>query len=259
MLKQVTLLLITFCSIAIQANNFLDVTQHGLEQYQDIIISNQVAQEASGKRRDCQKRYELIDSVLQQYNRPFTMLDIGAAQGYYSFRTAYDYPESVCVMIEGNNPAYPMAGSQLLSLCRANNLDNTIFLNKKIVPGDLQRLSECEHFDVVLAMNIIHWFPNNWRQVADAILNMGDNIIIETPPQEPVTTKESNRIRGEIVKYLQDNDAIVLGKIPRHTSNTETTMYYLQGKRNYLERKTWITEKKRKDLVSYSYIRTEYK
>ena len=49
---------------------------------------------------------------------------------------------------------------------------------------DLQKLSECEHFDVVLALNIIHWFPSEWMKIADAILAMGDNIIIETPPQE---------------------------------------------------------------------------
>lgn len=141
---------------------FLDITNHGYEQYQDIVINNVVVKPASGDRRDCSLRYEIIKKVLDKYERSLTMLDIGASQGYYSFKTAYDY-DSVCVMIEGNNPHYPLIGSQLLDLCKANRkLDNVILLNKMIVPEDLTKLSQCEHFDVVLAMNVIHWFGDQW-------------------------------------------------------------------------------------------------
>jgi hypothetical protein len=178
--------------------NFFDITKYGQEQYQDIIINNVVVKKASGNRRDNQLRYQIIKKVLDRYQRPFAMLDIGASQGYYSFRTAHDY-DCVCVMIEGNNPAYPKVGSQLLNLCKANtSLKNVILLNKQIFPQDLKRLSECESFDVVLALNIIHWFGANWKDVTDAILNMGDNIIIETPPQEDIISKEENVFRKTI-------------------------------------------------------------
>ena len=88
---------------------------------------------------------------------------ISGFQGYYSFRTAYDY-DAVCVMAEANNPNYPQSGDQLLDLCKANSkLNNIIFLNQLFSATNLQRLSECEHFDVVLAMNVLHHFHDQWK------------------------------------------------------------------------------------------------
>ncbi len=221
--------------------NFLDITEYGYEQYQDIIINNTLIKPATNNHLDCDIRYQIIKRVLDKYQRPFTMLDIGASQGYYSFRTAHDY-DAVCVMIEGNNPAYPMIGSQLFDLCKANNqLNNVILFNKAVTPQDLQHLSECEHFDVVLALNIIHWFDTRWKEVADAIINMGSDIIIETPPQEAIAEAKNNIIRKEIEDYLYAKKAKILGKVPRHTSNTMSTLYLVESNKQYLQRKTWLT------------------
>ena len=98
---------------AILSYDFIDITQHGYEQYQDIIINNCLIKPASTKiqgqtiNHDCTTRYRIIKNILDQYKRPFTMLDIGASQGYYSFKTAYDFPKAVCVMIEGDNASIP--------------------------------------------------------------------------------------------------------------------------------------------------------
>lgn len=173
------------------------------------------------------------------------MLDIGASQGYYSFRAAYNYPNSVFVMIEGNNEYYPLIGSQLLDLCKTNTmLDNIIFLNKALALEDAQRLSECEHFDVVLALNIIHWFPESWKDIADAILNMGSHIIIETPPQE--LGVNDNKIRRQIEEYLLSKGAYILAKAPRHTSHELSSIYLVETKKCQISRKTWLMPPLRK-------------
>jgi len=105
-----------YCSILVGQYQFTDITSYGYEQYQDIIINNKIVKKASGK-HNCPFRYELIKrELLDDYERPFTMLDLGASQGYYSLRAAYDY-DSVCVMIEGNNGAYKMIGTQLQEIC----------------------------------------------------------------------------------------------------------------------------------------------
>lgn len=232
--------------------NFFDITKYGQEQYQDIIINNVVVKKASGNRRDNQLRYQIIKKVLDRYQRPFAMLDIGASQGYYSFRTAHDY-DCVCVMIEGNNPAYPKVGSQLLNLCKANtSLKNVILLNKQIFPQDLKRLSECESFDVVLALNIIHWFGANWKDVTDAILNMGDNIIIETPPQEDIISKEENVFRKTIEEYFLSRNACIIGEVPRHTSDKMAAIYLIEGEKKKTERKQWLTPKTSLDHLTIS-------
>ncbi len=222
------------------AYEFIDITKYGREQYQPIIINNKMIKEPTHNHMDYQNRYEHIQSVLNNFNRPFTLLDLGASQGYYSFRAAHDY-DCVCVMIEGNNPSYPMTGTQLRELCELNtDLNNVILLQKPLNIPDMRRLSECEHFDVVLVFNIIHWLGPEWRKAVDAILNMGDYIIIETPPQESIKPLEDNRQRQAIMDYLGDKGATMMGKVQRHTSNAYSNIYLIERKKEYLERRTWL-------------------
>ena len=232
------------------APRFIDITKYGHEQYQDIIINNKVVKRASDSHPESELRYKIIQKVLNRYQRPFTMLDIGASQGYYSFRTAHDY-NCVCVMIEGDNPEYPKVGRQLLDLCRANtSLENVILLNKKIVPEDLKRLAECESFDVVLAFNIIHWFGDCWKEVADAILAMGDNIIIEHPPQEDIVSRDLNALRVAIDEYLVFRGSKVIEEVPRHTSKKTSKIYLLETEKKKLERKQWLTPPENHDYLT---------
>ncbi|MBT8489910.1 MAG: hypothetical protein KJN62_02560, partial [Deltaproteobacteria bacterium] len=210
------------------------------EQYQDIFINGKIVKPANYNHFDCETRYTIIKKVLDKYNRPFTMLDIGASQGYYSFRTAYNY-NSVCVMIEGNNNEYPLIGDQLLDLCKCNtSLDNIILFQKPIVIADLQYLSECEHFDVILALNILHWLGSNWKAAADAIIAMGNNIIIETPPQETTVSSNSNNMRRDIENYLLENGAQVIGTVKRHTSNTVSSIYLIHNDKGFIRRRTCL-------------------
>lgn len=233
-------LLLLVIPILIHAHDFTDITKHGHEQYQPIIINNKVVKEPTHNHTHYQERYEHIQSVLNRFNRPFTMLDLGASQGYYSFRTAHDY-DCVCVMIEGNNPSYPMTGTQLQQLCELNtDLDNVILLQKPLNIPDMQRLSECEHFDVVLAFNIIHWIGPEWRKGIDAMLNMADHIIVETPPQETNKSAEENHKRQAIMDYLVSKGATVIGKVQRHTSQVYSNIYLIERKKECLERRTWL-------------------
>jgi 2-polyprenyl-3-methyl-5-hydroxy-6-metoxy-1,4-benzoquinol methylase len=133
--------------------NFLDITQIGQEQYQDIFINGQVIKKGS---RECTKRYQAIKQALSKYNRPITVLDIGASQGYFSFNIARDF-DATCVMIEVNYRDSDNITDQLLDLCKLNtDLDNIIFLEKRITADDLTMLGKCEHFDVVLCLNVVH-------------------------------------------------------------------------------------------------------
>ncbi len=235
--------LLVFVVLKFNLFAYLDITKFGHEQYQDIIISGNVVQSATHNHKDCDSRYNIIKNVLDQYKRPFTMIDIGASQGYYSFRAASDYPESVFVMLEGNNKHYPLIGTQLLDLCKENNLNNLIFLNRSLAPKEVQHFSECEHFDIVIAFNIIHWFGNSWKDIANAILNLGDNIIIETPPQETTIKAADNQLRKNIENYLISKNAQILGQVKRHTSDALSTIYLVIRNKNYLERKTWLSNK----------------
>ena len=133
-----------------------------MEQYQDIWIKGAVTPGI----RECAARYPVIKKVLEQYKRPFTVLDIGANLGYFSFRIAEDFPEATCVLIESKY------GKQLTQLGKDNESNNVIILNNTVTADKLSNLSKCEHFDVVLCLNIIHHLDNPTNSIT-AIEKLG--------------------------------------------------------------------------------------
>lgn len=199
--------------------------------YQDQIVNGQVI--APGRVKYAQERYEAIKKIMDLYKRPITVLDVGAAQGYYPFRLARKFTDSSFIMIEEDR--------YLLRLCLLNTaLDNIIFLQKKASIEELNRLGECEHFDVVLALNIIHWAEEKWQEMTDALLSLGDNIIIETPPNGDKAYGQE--YLGLIERYLEEKGAKIILKTPRHTeSSLFANMYWLQIKKDHLIRPDWIS------------------
>ncbi len=192
---------------------------HTLEYYQDIIVNNKV--HATGV-RSCQKRYETIKKVLQELRiKSPKVLDIGAAEGYFSFRVAHDFDAS-CVMIESDTRR------PLKHLCDENEAinKNIILLEKYFNPSDFIKLAQCEQFDVVLCLNVIHHFRGHWKRAIDAIMQLGDTFIIETPPAGDMTA--GRPYLGQINQYLKDQyDAKIIGKFSRHTTHKEKSNMYL--------------------------------
>jgi len=142
-----------------------------------------------------QSVYTSIKQTLDKFNRPFTLLDIGAHNGQYSFRIARDY-DSVCVMLEDN--------AELLNICLLNNVENVILLNKNILFDDLKRLSECEQFDVILALDIQNQFPNNWQEILNILKRMGDLIIIKDPDAQ-----KENRTISTLLLISQEKHSLM--------------------------------------------------
>jgi hypothetical protein len=125
--------------------------------YQDVLIQNNTIIHGTDL---CDSRFELLKPILNLYDKPFKLLDLGAAQGYFSFRVAYDYPHSCCIMIDANTTTYykyARHGNMLYDLCLLNSeLTNIVYLNKIITISDLSFLHQHEHFDIILAFLVIH-------------------------------------------------------------------------------------------------------
>lgn len=115
------------------------------------------------------ERLELLRPVLSKYQRRFTVLDLGAGINNptlgYEIAQVFD---AVVVEVEKDWKPVPTR-------------PRTIVLRHEFSVADLQRLSECCHFDVVLAFNLIHWFGAEWQAASDAILSMGDYVFVQTP------------------------------------------------------------------------------
>jgi hypothetical protein len=212
--------------------------EKGCEQYQDIYVKGEVVEKASYAERFLEERFSIVNRVLGHFHRPFTVLDVGAAQGYFSFRGAELYPQSVFVMLEGSNAIYPLISEQLFSICSLNrHLDNVIWLNRSIHVQEMEVLSRCEHFDAILLLNILHWFPNDWKPLLHSFMKMGYLLIIEVPPAEEALPPDSKAVRQAIHSYLSLISRQVIEGVPRHNDLSLKTTYYIVENGNLSELK----------------------
>jgi len=178
--------------------------------YQDVWVDGKVKQKGI---RECEKRYSPIYEHCKKYSRKrsFTVLDIGACLGYFSFRLVSELP-AISVMFECN-PDYinalagPLQKDNLLSgLIRQQYRKNRLVLmNRRLSLGDLRELAKCEHFDVVLALRVVHHFKEPFADVIDAIVSLGNYTFLELP-----TDKEPKvRARKRVCQELADHSAVL--------------------------------------------------
>lgn len=136
--------------------------------YQDTWIGGRVVHKGD---RPCEARYDVVRSVVGQYRRTVTVWDIGANLGYFGCRLAHDC-DAVSVMVD-SRPA-------LIDVLRENESPNTVGMLHRLSALDLSELAASEHADVVLALNVLHHMVD-WREALDALLDLGERVIIETP------------------------------------------------------------------------------
>ncbi len=237
---RITLSVLGFvCCGELHALSLRDVMSSGRYLYQDIVVNGEIVKKGE---RDCAPRYEVIKEFLAQYERPFTVLDLGANKGYFSLHAAHDFPHGTFVMVEGDHYEYTGIARELLNLCRMNTeRDNLIFLKKLVKLDDLRRLSDCEHFDVTFAFNIFHHFgTKQWKEVIDAVLDGSDHVIVENPPQETVAPEWQNKLRQDIEDYLYSQGGKLLAKVKRHTSDSYSSMIVVSRPRGFLRRNIWF-------------------
>lgn len=157
--------------------------------------------------RDCAGRYAGILPLLQRYTRPFTVLDFGANDGYFSHRIAWEFPEAVVVMLEAS------------PLCHRE--PGTIFLQHQATVETLEELGRCEHFDVVLALSVLHHFPDGGSAL-QAVLRLGDHTIVETPPPTDTLSWNAKHLSTPTVWQALPPTAV---ELCRTGSNTTPSTY----------------------------------
>jgi hypothetical protein len=203
--------------------------------YQDIVIGEKIYPIGTDL---CEPRYELIRPILDLYDRPFSLFDLGAAQGYFSFRIAHDYPHSSCVMAEANDTSYySRHGDMLYDLCLKNHdLKNISFLNRKMDLSDLSFLNQREHFDVVIAFLVVHLMHERLQEqikIIESLLDLGENLILEVANDVNVT-------HTSYVEFLsQSFDCQYLGEVKRHkdqASGSTGKLFWFKQNRSFLKR-----------------------
>ena len=116
---------------------------------------------------------------------------MGAAEGYFTFRLSEDF-SGVFVAVEGDSKR------NLLDSCKKNNNQNILLLEKQMNLKHLQNLKEVQHFDIVLALNVVHHFDEPFQDVLELLVSMSSFCFFEHPNSlENIATKNSSRLKTE--------------------------------------------------------------
>ena len=189
----------------ISENNFSEI-----DTYNDIRIKGETI---SSGYRNSEKRYDEIFKFCKKFNRPISVLDLGAAEGYFTFRLSEDF-SGVFIAVE-NNPE-----RKLLELCIKNNDHKVLLLDKQMNLKNLKSLKEVQHFDIVLALNIIHHFDEPFQDVLDTLVSMSSFCFMEHPNSlENESTKNSQRLEAEKLN-LNSFDPVLLNKTQSGLGNS---------------------------------------
>lgn len=195
------------------------------EIYQDIVINGKTVQKGV---RSCIDRYEAIKPMLNSLPKNAKTLDIGASQGFFSFKMAEEYKYR-CTMIEGGYKISEQewqTGRFLNQLCKENHaLQNITLLEQLFSLNDLKKLQNLETFDLVLAFSVIHHMREslsdpfaNFIEVIDVILKLGEVVLIENP----INTGDHTLF---IRQALKDRGGTVIYRSPRGTLTYEIYLF----------------------------------
>lgn len=136
--------------------------------YQDLWIRGRLQQRGY---RECAARWTMIRAALASLPRPFTVLDLGAASGYFSYRLAETFGAR-CRAVE------PADTRDTLRIERKNKNPLVRWDRRRLGPGDLPALGS---FDVVLALSVLH-HHRDWRALWAALRPQARALLlVETP------------------------------------------------------------------------------
>lgn len=169
------------------------------------------------------QKYAMVDKILSRYTRPFTMLDVCPDNGYYALQVADRFRDSVCVMIDTSYVGNSLLEGNLYHRCMVSALPNIILLGEDKNYSHLKRLSECEHFDLIIAFTLFEHVDQYWQSIAENVCQLGDNLFVEVP-------KKNN----EIMTYFKDRHAQVEAEFEK------SIVYFFATEKTRLKRKHWM-------------------
>ncbi|GAH42709.1 unnamed protein product, partial [marine sediment metagenome] len=101
-------------------------------------------------------------------------------------------------------------------------------------------LSECEHFDVVLALRVVHHFKTDpFDQVIDAIVSLGDHTFLELPTAGEDNVCSKIRIQQELAdhdKLLRKYDYRKVNEYSIHVGLGKSPIYLIDNPKRKISR-----------------------
>lgn len=165
-------------------------------KYQDSWQRGQVAERG---KRECTQRYEIIKHFARANLPPnFTVCDIGANMNYFGLRLIEDFN---CRVVSFEFHQFEMREL----LLRKSGTDRLLFLHRKISLADMRIMTACFHFNLVLALSVIHHLPGSVKEWIAEFRKLGDYVILEAALNDSKRTASRKEYEmpndGEIIGY----------------------------------------------------------
>lgn len=180
-----------------------DLSQDNYFPYQDIVINGETIWKGTGP--DCSSRYTAIAASLStKYSRPFSVLDIGANNGYFSLNLVREFNSSA-VMVDTTD--------RLTKICKYNtDINDRLLYGKKLITTQELENSSAQ-FDVILLLNVLHHMAD-WKSFLDKALSISGTVIVENPPSNDPRCSYKTTIPA-IEKYVKQLKGRIIARTPR--------------------------------------------
>lgn len=146
------------------------------ESFGQVAKSGESSARESGS-REPGSRCRIIREFLDQYHRPFTVLELGIQQAYYAPAIAQRYDCTSIAVITDE------AWARMLStVAYESGLENLAIANPhEISDSMLERVGRCEHFDVVIVHDFEFLGSRSGINVLQLLCGLGDYLFIDLP------------------------------------------------------------------------------
>ena len=174
---------------------------------------------------DRDRIFQVVHEECLKYDRPFTVLDLGAGDGTISMALAQEFPDSVFVMLERNIGLDQKKASTLLEhLEEEESPSNLVLLNKSINVKEIETLSKTEHFDIILAFDFLQriHLPKMFtpRALLNFTIHLGDTLFASLPMKSKSYIKVFDHN-----EYLNDSETLPFETHQFYTFKNEDTPY----------------------------------
>lgn len=180
---------------------------------------------------DCEQRMALLRPYLSCYKRRFTVLDLGCGDGQIARAIAREYGAVVVVIEKG------LGEIEEYGLHHYDSSPRVICLKREVTLEEVRGIAASEHFDVVLALNVLHWTGGAWSEWARTVLSLGCDVFVQIPSRD-ATEVPGEEYLAQLTDYL-DEFGRIIGYTVQFPGHPKRPLWYCRnGARRSFEKST---------------------
>ncbi len=164
---------------------------------------------------------------MARYERDFCVFDLGAGNGHLGHLIAERFPGATVVLVDKDAPC---------SIVPQLQPEGVLWMKREMDAGDLNQFTfgdQFEHFELSLALNILHHIGRDWEKVLNRLLAISEWVLVQTPRAGDDGVKsEREDVAKDIARYMYQMypEFICLGETVQFDQHLPRPLWLLRGK-----------------------------